>query len=188
MRFVFTRPSPLPCFFGLLPAAPPFSFLPCPAALRCGAVSFLSAPFVLCLHPPEVLPPSGEGKIGPAALRCGACVHFPPAESGQKGRRGAITPKAKCPPEPPVRALRSSQLLHPSPASAAGLRFPLLIAGVSAETPLRHRTAGRARSDGRNHVPPVNPLLFGRGTKVPPQREPRGWDVPASPPLFFCFM
>ena len=29
----------------------------------------------------------------------------------------------------------------------------------------RHRKAGRARSDGRNHVPPVNPLLFGRGTK-----------------------
>ena len=29
----------------------------------------------------------------------------------------------------------------------------------------RHRSAGRARSDGRNHVPPVNPLLFGRGTK-----------------------
>ena len=41
-------------------------------------------------------------------------------------------------------------------------RNPLLIAGVSAETPLRHRSAGRARSDGRNHVPPVNPLLFGR--------------------------
>ena len=28
----------------------------------------------------------------------------------------------------------------------------------------RHRKAGRARSDGRNHVPPVNPLLFGRRT------------------------
>ena len=50
-------------------------------------------------------------------------VHFPPAESGQKGRRGAITPRAKCPPEPPVRALRGRFLLHPSPASAAGLCF-----------------------------------------------------------------
>ena len=43
--------------------------------------------------------------IGPAALRCGAFVHFPPAESGQKGRRGAFVPKAKCPPGPPVRLL-----------------------------------------------------------------------------------
>ena len=59
----------------------------------------------------------------PPRLRGGAFVHFPPAESGQKGRRGAFIPRAKCPPEPPVRALRSSQLLHPSPASAAGLRF-----------------------------------------------------------------
>ena len=41
---------------------------------------------------------------------------------------------------------------------------PSPIAGVSAETPLRHRSAGRARSDGRNHVPPVNPLLFRRRT------------------------
>ena len=44
-------------------------------------------------------------------------------------------------------------------------RTPFSIAGVSAETPLRHRSAGRARSDGRNHVPPVNPLLFGRKTR-----------------------
>ena len=50
-------------------------------------------------------------------------VHFPPAESGQKGRRGATAPRAKCPPEPPVRALRGRFLLHPSPASAAGLCF-----------------------------------------------------------------
>ena len=48
-------------------------------------------------------------------------------------------------------------------ASVAAQSGSLLIAGVSAETPLRHRKAGRARSDGRNHVPPVNPLLFGRG-------------------------
>ena len=61
----------------------------------------------------------------PPRLRGGAFVHFPPAESGQKGRRGAITPRAKCPPEPPVRPHRGWFLLHPSPASAAGLRFAL---------------------------------------------------------------
>ena len=40
----------------------------------------------------------------------------------------------------------------------------------------RHRKAGRARSHGRNHVPPVNPLLFGRGTKgqAPAFRPPWG--------------
>ena len=53
----------------------------------------------------------------------GAFVHFPPAESGQKGRRGAFLPKAKCPPEPPVRPRRGWLLQYPSPASAAGLRF-----------------------------------------------------------------
>ena len=61
----------------------------------------------------------------PPRLRGGAFVHFPPAESGQKGRRGAFVPKAKCPPEPPVRPRRGWLLQHPSPASAAGLRFSL---------------------------------------------------------------
>ena len=64
-----------------------------------------------------------NGPGTPQNLFCGAFVHFPPAESGQKGRRGALIPRAKCPPEPPVRALRGRFLLHPSPASAAGLRF-----------------------------------------------------------------
>ena len=64
-----------------------------------------------------------NGPGTPQNLFCGEIVHFPPAESGQKGRRGAITPRAKCPPEPPVRALRGRFLLHPSPASAAGLCF-----------------------------------------------------------------
>ena len=64
-----------------------------------------------------------NGPGTPQNLFCGAFVHFPPAESGQKGRRGAFIPRAKCPPEPPVRALRGRFLLHPSPASAAGLRF-----------------------------------------------------------------
>ena len=59
----------------------------------------------------------------PQNLFCGAFVHFPPAESGQKGRRGAFVPKAKCPPEPPVRPFIGCLLLHPSPASAAGLGF-----------------------------------------------------------------
>ena len=59
----------------------------------------------------------------PQNLFCGAFVHFPPAESGQKGRRGAFIPKAKCPPEPPVRPFIGCILLHPSPASAAGLGF-----------------------------------------------------------------
>ena len=64
-----------------------------------------------------------NGPGTPQNLFCGAFVHFPPAESGQKGRRGALIPRAKCPPEPPVRALRGRFLLHPSPASAAWLRF-----------------------------------------------------------------
>ena len=46
--------------------------------------------------------------IGPAALRCGAFVHFPPAESGQKGRRGAFVPKAKCPPDPPFACSKAA--------------------------------------------------------------------------------
>ena len=64
-----------------------------------------------------------NGPGTPQNLFCGEIVHFPPAESGQKGRRGAITPRAKCPPEPPVRGLRGRFLLHPSPAADAGLRF-----------------------------------------------------------------
>ena len=66
-----------------------------------------------------------NGPGSPQRLRCGAFVHFPPAESGQKGRRGAFIPRAKCPPEPPVRPRRGWLLQHPSPASAAGLRFSL---------------------------------------------------------------
>ena len=63
---------------------------------------------------------AGKGSA-PAGAENG--VHFPPAESGQKGRRGAFIPRAKCPPEPPVRPRRGWLLLHPSPASAAWLRF-----------------------------------------------------------------
>ena len=121
----------------------------CPAALRCVGSFFFVRPLRPSSPSPGGLASLCRGRDRLRSLRCGACVHFPPAESGQKGRRGAITPKAKRPPEPPVRSLRGCFLLHPSPASAAGLRFPLLIAGVSAETPLRHRTAGRARSAQR---------------------------------------
>ena len=41
---------------------------------------------------------AGKGSA-PAGAENG--VHFPPAESGQKGRRGALIPRAKCPPDPP---------------------------------------------------------------------------------------
>ena len=55
---------------------------------------------------------------------------------------------------------------HPQPLSQglSALPAPLFDRGRFCGNAGRHRTAGRARSDGRNHVPPVNPLLFRRRT------------------------
>ena len=100
----------------------PFLAAPVPIIARCAALCQFSA--VL----PARLACSGDQSLSngpgtPQNLFCGAFVHFPPAESGQKGRRGALIPRAKCPPEPPVRPFIGCLLLHPSPASAAWLRF-----------------------------------------------------------------
>ena len=90
----------------------------------------------------------------PQNLFCGEIVHFPPAESGQKGRRGAFVPRAKCPPDPPVRPRRGWLLQYPSPASAAGLCFAppgdegreAFVSGPSSK---------KRRVYGRNMVPHV---------------------------------
>ena len=98
---------------------------------------------------------------------CLPCVRGGAERMRSEGVVGNVQKKVPCNRKPvPIR--------HPQPLSQ-GLRpcqFPFSIAGVSAETPLRHRIAGRARSDGRNHVPPVNPLLFGRGTGIGVQQKP----------------
>ena len=53
-----------------------------------------------------------------------SAIHLPEIYGILGGpRKTCFAGKSKCPPEPPVRALRGRFLLHPSPASAAGLRF-----------------------------------------------------------------
>ena len=100
-----------------------------------------------------------EARFLPTAP-CLPCVRGGAERMRSGGVVGWVQEKVSCNRNPvPIR--------HPQPLSQ-GLRpcqLPFSIAGVSAETPLRHRKAGRARSDGRNHVPPVNPLLFGRRTR-----------------------
>ena len=56
---------------------------------------------------------------------------------------------------------------YPQPLSQglSALPAPLFDRGRFCGNAWRHRKAGRARSDGRNHVPPVNPLLFRRRTR-----------------------
>ena len=54
----------------------------------------------------------------------GAFVHFPPAESGQKGRRGAFLPKAKCPPDPPFAHSEDGFCSTPAPRLPRGFAFP----------------------------------------------------------------
>ena len=110
------------------------------------------------LPPPLASRQSGASELRPPTS-CLPCVRGGAERMRSGGVVGAVQEKEACNRLPaPIR--------HPQPLSQ-GLRpcqLPFSIAGVSAETPLRHRSAGRARSDGRNHVPPVNPLLFRRRT------------------------
>ena len=108
----------------------------------------------------RLLPPGKGAQSGQAPTgSCLPCVRGGAERMRSGGVVGMVQEKIICNRKPvPAR--------YPQPLSP-GLRpcqLPFSIAGVSAETPLRHRKAGRARSDGRNHVPPVNPLLFGRKT------------------------
>ena len=73
---------------------------------------------------------------------------------------GLVQEKANC-----TRKPVPTQRPQPLSQGLMALTAPLFDRGRFCGNAGRHRAAGRARSDGRNHVPPVNPLLFGRGTR-----------------------
>ena len=94
-----------------------------------------------------------NGPGSPQRLRCGAFVHFPPAESGQKGRRGAFVPKAKCPPDPPFAVSEDIFCCSPAPRLSRGFAFSLR-GTKDGGLPLRPASK-KKRVYGRNMVPPV---------------------------------
>ena len=92
---------------------------------------------------------------------CLPCVRGGAERMRSGGVAGSVQEKAACSRQPvPIRHLQ------PLSQTLRVCQLPFSIAGVSAETPLRHRKAGRARSDGRNHVPPVNPLFLDKGREA----------------------
>ena len=78
-----------------------------------------------CRREPVFRRPRRFDQAGPPQnLFCGEIVHFPPAESGQKGRRGAFVPKAKCPPDPPFAVSEDGFCCTPAPRLPRGFAFP----------------------------------------------------------------
>ena len=94
----------------------------------------------------------------PPRLRGGAFVHFPPAESGQKGRRGAFVPKAKCPPDPPFAHAEDGFCSTPAPRLPRGLAFSLWGDGGRKAHP-----SPLAPSEGEPSSPPPQGLAPSEG-------------------------
>ena len=115
-------------------------------------------------------------EICPWAIRVSRTVFRDRARAGfatAPARRGRL---------PRLRARRTASTFHRRKVDrkAAGGPFyqrrnaprsPPLDRGRFCGNAGRHRKAGRARSDGRNHVPPVNPLLFGQRTRGESQQN-----------------
>ena len=111
------------------------------------------------LPPPLASRQSGASELRPPTS-CLPCVRGGAERMRSGGVVGRVQEKAACNRKPvPIR--------YPQPLSQglSALPAPLFDRGRFCGNAGRHRAAGRARSDGRNHVPPVNPPLFGRKTR-----------------------
>ena len=121
----------------------------------------------------------------PPRLRGGAFVHFPPAESGQKGRRGALAPRAKCPPDPPFAHAEDGFCSTPAPRLPRGFAFSLW--GTEGERhipapwlPLTRELSPQA-TEGENSQPVRSgyPALRRPAVSLPPSNPP-GLPPPSS--------
>ncbi len=138
------------------------------------------------LFPSPVLPPSDEGGGKPegldggrdrpgllrsgmrrASTSCLPCVRGGAERMRSGGVVGTVQEKVAW-----YRKPAPTRHLQPLSQGLSALPAPLFDRGRFCGNAGRHRAAGRARSDGRNHVPPVNPPLFGRGATCPPKKPP----------------
>ncbi len=102
---------------------------------------------------------SGRPPLRTPTAPCLPCVRGGAERMRSGGVVGMVQEKVSCNRNP-----RSYTKPTTPQSGPAALPAPLFDRGRFCGNAGRHRSAGRARSDGRNHVSPVNPLLFRRGT------------------------